>query len=258
MAEKEKKDKLALVDGENTGDGVDEHSDLRRTILSLREKADEDYWALGIALCEAYDKSYYRGWGFDSWKEYVEQELDIHLRKAQYLVKLQEWFSSMTPAIQKWMRSLGWTKARMLMSVVTQENAQEWKRMVEGKTVMQIEAMLSASRETGDSGGTGDGVEAAAQSKTLSIKGMHPEMLDLWERACAHAMEVGETEKPCQALNLICIDYLASTTNILTKEDQLKKMEKQLGLKLIAIREEDDAVVYGGDYLDAQEEVKED
>ena len=263
MTEKKEKSKgLAVVDGgaakgEADGEAVEEHADVRRKVLALREKADENYWELGSTLEEVYKNDMYRSWGFDSWKEYVEQEVDINIRKAQYLVKLQEWFGTMTPAIQKWMRELGWTKARMLMHVVTQENASEWKNRCEGKTVAEIEAMLKSENDDGD-GDDGGSDTTVEKSKTLSIKGMFPDIMDVWEKASAHAADIGETEKACQMLNLICIDYLASNTNIMTKEDHLKKMEKQLGLKLVAIREEDDAVVYGGEYLDSQEEAPED
>ena len=230
------------------------HADKRRDVLSMRDKADEDYWALSVALSEVYEGDYYRSWGFDSWREYVEQEVDIHIRKAQFLVSLQAWFGKMTPNIRDWMKRMGWTKARMLMHVVTQENAMEWKERVEGKTVAEIEAMLKAVREEDVDGedvdGNAEGAEHNEQSKTLTIKGMFPEMMDVWERASIHAAEVGETDKPGQMLNLICIDYLATNTAISDKSDYLRQIEKTLGIKIIALHPENDSIIFGSEYID--------
>lgn len=248
---------LAIVGDAGDGDAGENdtpNADIRRQVIALRNKADENYWELGVSLEKVYRKDLYREWGFDSWKSYIESpEVDIHIRKAQYLVKLQEWFGEMTPAVKDWVRSLGWTKARMLMHVINSQNAKEWKHRIEGKTVAEIDAMLKAEKNSdGDEEGGSDSSSSSDKPKALSIKGMHPEMLDAWERASSHAMEVGETDKLCQALNLICIHYLATSTNLDNKHDFLKMMEKLLGLRLVAIRETDDAVVFGSDYLAEQ------
>jgi hypothetical protein len=227
-----------------------EHEDIRQRVIALRDLTNENYWDMALVLHEVYEQNYYRGWGFDTFVEYVDNELEFGIRKSQYLVSLQTWFNKMPPAIQKWMRSLGWTKARMLMSVVTPENAAEWRNRVDGKSVSQIEAMMKS--EAADSDGEGGSDTASDKPKALTIKGMHPEMMACWEQAARHAGELGETDKPCQQLNLICIDYLATTTNLMSKHDVLRHMEKTLGLKIIAMRDSDDSVVFGGEYIEAE------
>ena len=262
----EKNDGLAVVGDENSGaEEAQEnvtvaHDDVRRQVLSLRDKTDEDYWSLSVVLREVHDNDYYREWGFDSWKEYVEQEVDIHIRKAQYLVKLQSWFDGMTPAIQKWIRALGWTKARMLMHVVTQENAQDWKNRVADKTVSEIKEMLEGDK---DSEGEDGAVSESGSSETpddKSHKFKATLMGTQWETvqsALEKAKEAGETDKDGQALSLICVDYLATNTNILTRTDMMEQYEKIWGVKLIAVElstedGEEDLIVFGGDYLEDQ------
>jgi len=250
---KEKNEGLALVDGgEAVGDDTEQYVELRRSILAKRAKADENYWDLGVDLAEAYNHDCYRAWGFDSWKEYVEQEVDIHIRKAQYLVKLQEWFETMTPAIQKWMRELGWTKARMLMHVVTQENATEWKNRIEGKTVAEIEEMLKSDKGEEGSGEGSDSSSAAETTSKLSFS-LFPGQRETVEDALRKAGELAESDKQGNLLTLICTEYLATNTNNQSTEDYLNHVQKSTGLKIVAVRESDDTIVFGGDYIDAQE-----
>lgn len=229
-----------------------EHGDLRRQILALRDKSESSAWELGVVLEEAYSNDRYRSWGFDSWTEYVEQELDINLRKAQYLVKLQKWFATMTPAIQKWIMDLGWTKARMLMHVVDKTNAAEWKNRVTGKTVAEIEEMLKANRDSVSSeGGGSDDSSEKARRRSFAL---FPDQDEIVTKALEKASEIAESEKEGHLLSLICMDYIANATDIFTRDDFLKGIERNLGLKILAMvptgkEGEQDDIVYGYDYL---------
>ena len=254
---------LALVenqdDTEGGGDGDVKNIELREEIKRLRAKMDEDYWALGVALEEAYRNDSYRGWGFDSWKEYVEEEVDVGLRTVQYLVKLQGWFETVTPAIQKWIRSLGWTKARMLMHVVTQENALEWKARVAGKTVDQIEGLISDSKKgISDDGGGGSGGESSDDDREntfvkVSVL-LSQAQKDLYDMAMTKAGEIADSDKPGHLFASIVQNFLAMNTDVLTKEDYLKEAERFLGWRLIAVEHQESTgtyeIVWGEEVVD--------
>lgn len=252
----EKNDSLVVPGKEDTCD----HEDVRRKILALRDRSESDAWELGVVLEEAYTNDLYRSWGFDSWKEYVEQELDIHIRKAQYLVKIQKWFTRMTPAIQKWVRELGWTKARMLMPVVDQSNAAEWRNRVAGKTVEQIKKMVSADRDGSSEPGsdTGDGGDGEIQEKARRRSfSLFPDQDEIVTKAIEKASEVADSDKEGHLVTLICVDYLANSTDVFSRDEFLKSIEKNLGLRIIAMvpseEEEQDKIVYGYDYLHSEE-----
>ncbi len=242
-----------------------EFKDLRRRVMSLREKTDESYWDLAVALEDVYERNCYRAWGFSSWKDYVENEIDIHIRKAQFLVQIQKWFNEMTPSVQTWIRSVGWTKARMLIHVITPENAREWRARVDGKTVAEIEKMLKESKAAGE--GESKGPEAGDEDKpkTLNFK-LFPGQMDNWKRAAEVAMGPAESDKPGNLLDLICTEYITSNMTIRSLPDLLGKYEKTLGVRLVAYNEEEGQVVYGEDLIreleeadveEAAEEVKE-
>lgn len=258
---KEKNDKI-VVAGEEV-----EHDEVRKKVLELRDKAESNYWEFGVWLEEVYRGDLYRHWGFDGWVEYVKQELDFDIRTIQYLVKLQRWFGTVSPKVQKWARGIGWTKARMLMHVVTDANAAEWKNRVAGKTVAQIAEMLDAEKRSldgasgeggGEGGGDGEGGEIPERVRKRAFS-LFPSQDELVTNAIEKAKEIAQSDKEGHLLTLICTEYLASNTATFSRDDFLKSIEKNLGIKIIAMvpnenPEQQDDIVYGHVYLNGEEE----
>jgi hypothetical protein len=252
----EKKDKV-IVAGEAM-----EYEEVRKKVLECRDKSEQNYWEFGTYLEEVYRGDLYRSWGFDSWTSYVKEELDFDIRTIQYLVKLQKWFGTVSPKVQKWARSIGWTKARMLMHVVNDANATEWKNRVSGKTVAQIAEMLDAEKNKlesgegdGEGGGEGDGeggeVPERARKRSFSL---FPSQDETVTSALEKAKEIAQSDKEGHLITLICTEFLANNTATMTRDDLLKSIEKNIGVKIIAMvpsesEDKQDDIVYGYDYL---------
>jgi hypothetical protein len=238
-----------------------EFADIREKVLELKNKAEENYWELGVVLADVYTNNRYRSWGFDSWKEYVEQELDFTLRKAQYLVKLQAWFENMTPAMQAFFRGIGWAKCRLLMGFVVKENAKSWKKRVEGKTFKQIEEMISRAKKeekgitSGGDGSGGDGQEGQQSTGETLVRrafSLYSGQDEVVTNAINRAKDIGETDKDGHALSLVCMDYLASSTNLIDTISLFRHMEDITGYRIIAFKSVDgekDQIVFGNEYL---------
>jgi len=172
----------------------------------------------------------------------------MHIRKAQYLVQLQKWFATLPPNIQQWIRGLGWGKAKILMRVVTVENAAEWRKKIEGKTLHQIEEMLKEAKQvtTGDGGST----EADdSKPKKMSFS-LFKAQYDNVETALEKAKDMAESDKPGHLLDLICTEFLATNAGNMTVEDYLGAVERIIGCKVIAYNEETDEVDYGAELVD--------
>jgi hypothetical protein len=242
-----------------------EHAEIRKRVRDLKDRAQENYWALSIELVQVYDGDLYRSWGFDSWIQYVQEELDIDKRTAQYLVKVQKWLDRMTPQIRDWAKSLGWTKARMIMHVVDKSNATEWKHRLDGKTVKQIQDILDAEKEPsaepggvgGEPGDPGVGGETVERTRKRSFA-LYSEQDELVTKALNKAKEEAQSEREGNLLTLICTDYLANNTDIFSRDDYLKMVEKNLGIRIVAMQPNDDPdvqdpIVYGHDYLNEEE-----
>jgi len=249
-AEGEAETSLAVVDGGKV-DGECEYKDVRQQILDILAETENKTWDLAVILETAYAGDMYRSWGFSSFRDYIEQELQIQMRKAQYLVQIQEWFKKMPANIQTWIRELGWTKARMLLHVVTVENAAEWRNKVAGKTVAEIKAMMQEAKEMGEGGGgDGEGGDADGENtlKKFSASLFMPQH-ENWMRALGKAEEISGSDKQGNNMDLMATDFLATNAGVDNMHDFLRKAEKQLGVRIVAYSEERDELVYGADLI---------
>jgi hypothetical protein len=71
----------------------------------------------------------YRQWGFDSFQEYVDQEVSFEFRKARYLMSIWHYFGeelSDHPDVFEKIKGIGWTKAAYLVDVVDDKNVDAW------------------------------------------------------------------------------------------------------------------------------------
>ena len=238
---------LAVV-GADAGDGEYAHQDVRKKVLKLLALTETSTWDLSVILEEVYREDLYRGWGFDSFKEYAEKELDMKTRWSQILVQLQEWYRKLPQNIQKWIADIGITKARMLMGFVTVENAAEWKKKIAGKSVSEIKQMLKDAKgiDDGGEGGEGEGGEDKALSKNFKLFPLQMQNVDM---ALAKSEEISNSDKSGNNLDLICTEFLATNAGIDSVQDHLRQQEKLLGVRLIAYVEESDQVVYGSDLI---------
>ena len=242
---------LAVVGGD-ADEGEYKNKDIREKVLRLLAEAESRTWDLSVILEDVYARDLYREWSFDSFREYVEKELNINTRWSQILVQLQEWFKKLPLNIQQWVLEIGSTKARMLMSIVTVENAAEWRNKIAGKSVAEIKKMLQAAKgeggggEGGEGGDDGDGADD--KPKTMNFK-LFSEQYQNVTRALEKGKEIANSEKTGNVLDLICTEFLATNAGIDSVQDMLRKMEKTLGVRLVAYVEEDDSVAYGADLI---------
>lgn len=249
---------LATVEGEAVGIDDCEHSDVRKEILALCNKTEENYWALGELLYRVYSESLYQAWGYKTYRDYAEQEMGYSVRTAQTHIQIQEWLSKMPKNIQKWIQSLGYTRARILIRVVTIENASEWKAAVEGKTVAEIEKLLKGAKETddgdgddggGSGGGSGSGGSSSDKPFRMSFSLFQAQKQNV-ETAIAKAKEMANSEKEGHALDLICTEFLSTNAGVDSQDEYLTHVEKNLGLTILAYDESTDSFVYGQEFID--------
>ncbi len=234
---------LAIVPPVEEGEQAEyEHAEIRRTVLARRDKAEESYWGMASVLREIYDGSLYSAWGYTCWKDYIEQELDWHIKKGQIFVQLQKGFDVLPSNVQKWIRSLGWGKAAMLIRVVNPENAAEWRKKVEGKTLREISDMLSAAKKEDATGSSGPSESSDMKKMSFTLAIPQHENVTM---ALGKCEENANSDKPGHLLDLICTEYLATNAGNFSVRDYLTNIERSYGLKLLAYDEETEAVVHG-------------
>lgn len=255
MSDNDKKEGLTVVgDAPDTGD-VEKYAEFRDKAIELKDRTEKCYWEFGMLLKEIHDGDMYRAWEYDTWTQYVDEELEIGLRTVQMYIRLQNWFQELPSNIQGWIQKLGWTKARYLVGVVTTENAGEWRNRLANKTVKQIEEMMDAAKkgESGDSSGGGDGEGSGESSQEEKPKpkrfSLYSAQMENVERALNRASEITESDKEGHNLDMICLDFLANNTHLKDMQDYLKGVERATGYGILVYDEKEDALVYGDDLL---------
>lgn len=259
MSEERKNHGLVVLGPDQSPEdgAVSSHAEIRKQVLELRDRSEDDAWALADTLILVFNNAYYKEWGFVTWTDYVTHELDISMRKAQFLIRTQEWMAKLPKNVQTWIRKLGWRKARMLVGIVTAENAAEWKaRIGTDCPTAKLDEMLHQNAQDAASDPDGKGADAGSERQpTFTLGRPNPVQRANMERAEERAAKIAECEqtkdRKAYLWDLIATDFLASNGGIRTVNEYLAKIESTVGLKLIAIDERDKpTVVYGEDTLD--------
>lgn len=250
-----------MAKAKQVGEATQDNAEIRAQIKAHILGAENEHWELSRLLATAYGAAMYTGWGYASWKEYVEKELDFAQRKAEYHLSVGKWFAELPPKAQDWAQKLGFSKCRLITGIVKAENIAEWRQRLDGKSFREIEALMKGERERGDgdgdgdTGGDADGETDPNKAKNWSCK-LFPAQLRNVEQAVGIAQGMAESDKKGHALDLICTDFLATNGGIETVQDYLQKVEKATGVSLVAYDRSEDAVVYGARLIQELREKK--
>lgn len=222
-------------------------ADLRAEVINLKARIDTGYWDFANALHRVWKETLYMEWGHENWSEYVENELDHQLRSAQYMVGIVDYFGKMPQHIQDWVKSLGWSKAKELVKKVDENNFDEVRKALAGKSVSEIVQFFRNST------GSKEIKEKESNEDKPIRKGfsLHPDQLENVEAAIQAAMEEAKSDKEGHALDLISTAYLSTAGGSDGLEARLTAIERIFGVKLIAYNVSRDEIVYGSETLDS-------
>lgn len=221
-------------------------------------------------------RSLFEKWDYASFEEYCEKEVGIKKRTGQNLRYAYYWFEislTLPRELKEQIRDLGRSKVYILSGFVNQDNVMSWvekaKEMTTGelkKAVRAANAALKAGASSNDPE-EGDQDDYAASDEKESDEKVPPapdEMhtlhfslykpqFETWTSAFEQASKMSKSDKQGHNLEMICQDFLSN--NDFSKEGEetvslyLAKMERRLGVKLIAVDHSTGAPVYGAALL---------
>jgi hypothetical protein len=238
----------------------EEKEKLRSEVRSYSDKIENHYFDLAALVYQVYDSASYLDWEgpihddetdktevrkYLTFAEYVENELCMGQRTADYFVSMSRFFlidMQDHPEVTTKVKKLGWSKTKELVGVVNAENVDEWVEKAQKMTVSQLAAACrSALRGDDDKDDKND-----VKRKSFTFV---DDQIDVVENALDHAKETSGSDKDGFAMTLICQDYLAGAVRPKEGSQQLayiKRMESILGgIKLIAVDADAKKVVYG-------------
>jgi len=190
---------------------------------SLLETVDSNYIKLGGVLAVIRDHEWWKAGGYETFSKCLEEKFGLQYRKGAYLIQTYENLISSGVAWSK-VKELGWSRLRVVSSVLTKENVDEWVEKAKGLTVLQlydvVKAFKAQTLET--SGIKPDEIENT--TTTISFK-VHVDQKETIKQAVEKARKEANTEFDAVALEAICINYLGGGK--VTKPKSLKSvMEK--------------------------------
>jgi hypothetical protein len=142
--------------------------------------------------------------GYKSFREYIEEGHGIRYSKAMHAAQI---YRKLLDSNLPWsaFESIGWTKVRLVLDVVTKDNIGQWVAKAKAMNFPSLKALVEAEKHKGDP-------EKEHGPKTITTKTfkLHPDQKQLIEEGLKKASE--ETGSPFDNANLEAIiqSYLGS------------------------------------------------
>jgi len=245
---------LQTVDGSSPKNQTDV-SQLREELRQLISTQSDGYFLLAEKLTRVVEEGIFREWDYPEWQDYVENELGMGKRKAQYFMSIHRWITNVvkTRKFIDRLKKFGWSKTRLLVPVATDQSLEEWLDRAESMTYSQLEEFIKRLKdEKRNKDGQGDGDDL----KMITFK-MFPAQEQSLEDAMEIAGRISESDKRGHNLSLICDDFTASNRFSLRPGQKmmslyLEKIANQLGVNLVASERGSREIITGKQHVAAQ------
>jgi len=214
----------------------------------------------------------FKKWGYSGFGDYCEQEVGIQKRTAENLRYAYYWFAisqEMPAKVIDQLISVGRSKVYLLAGVADMSNITLWidkatdltfdELKMAIKTARAVAAIKSTDTEEADQG---SGPEVSEKEKGKSLPkpeemttfqaGLFEGQKTTCDAAFKRAESISNSDKKGHNLELICQDFLSNNDFDDPKKDvdkYISKMERRLGLLIIAIDPKTGKPVHGTDLL---------
>jgi hypothetical protein len=183
-----------------SGQVTDRAAKVRKEILSARDNIEHGFIDLASLLSEAYHKDFHLQWGFETWEEYCNSELDTNYRKAMYLIDV--WDKCKQYKLPKReVVKLGWTKMKDIAAVLTEKNAKQWLAKAKEMNTRELTEAVKTHRRKDLKG------KDIPVMTTMTFRMSEAEASAITE-ALEQAKKLCESDNAVVALEMICQDWM--------------------------------------------------
>jgi hypothetical protein len=109
-----------------TAPQVESAGEVRKRVRRLKKEIDSSYIQLGKDFYLIYHRRLYQKWGFDSFTDYVEEEVGMAKQRAERCRRIWTKFVKECGVKPKELDGIGYTNALLLLSVVKSDNVKKW------------------------------------------------------------------------------------------------------------------------------------
>lgn len=104
----------------------DSPNEVRKRLAQYKKVADGAYIQMGRDLYLAYHRRLFAKWGYDTFTDYVEQELGIAKTRAERLRRIWTKYIKTLKVAPKELQAVGFTNAFTMLQVVNETNVYNW------------------------------------------------------------------------------------------------------------------------------------
>lgn len=196
--------------------------DADKLVDTLAEQGEVTAFKLGGVLSRVQQEGWFKPYA--TFREYIELGKGIHYRRAMYYVAIYNALAESGVPYAK-VKHIGWTKLKEIAAILTQENVDEWVKIAEGQTVLQLIETVKNHNAKKAQKLIGEGGEPE-QAKTIVTKTfkMHTDQKETIEAAIEKAKEKSNTTIDTVALEYICLEYVSGKQ--LTLDQMLNKLDE--------------------------------
>jgi hypothetical protein len=121
-------------------------NEVRDKLYKISERVIQDYCELADLLFEVWEGQYHKEYGYKSFSDYVEAELDIRGRKAHFLVQITKTMRSLGIAWEE-VREVGWRKMACITPLLTHENHEKWIEEAKTTSLTALSEKIKAEKK---------------------------------------------------------------------------------------------------------------
>ena len=208
----------------------------RERISNAWRGATVAFYDMAMGLLEAYEQEYHKEWGFESFKAYVEAELDMKFRAAYYMVEIARTVRKLGIDANR-VQQIGWTKMREITGAL-EERPEEQERYLNMAESMSARELKEAMRSEVTMKEAQEGKPAIMR---LSLKFEGDDAGILSDALAIAYADIGR-ENVNQALSHIAGEWLMARgggANASTLEQWQAFIEKTFGVRLLRSEREE-------------------
>lgn len=211
----------------------------RERLTILKKMVEGAYLEFTELLYEAAQGQYFKEWGFDTFDEYIKQELDWQERKGWYFVAIQKKLVIEGKVSKEKLQKIGWSKASRLTSLppseLTDGKAEKWVERAENRTFTELEADVRKVNAKRADKTAADIEEESFERVAFQL---HPAQFKNVEAALKLAQKVTGSDKRNHLIDMICLEFNGGRAEDsgAKLEHLLKNIERVYGVEIIACR----------------------
>jgi hypothetical protein len=257
--------------------------DLGRVLYDVYDGVPGGYRGLMVGDGSIRDRTaLFTKWGYKNFGEYCEQEVGLQKRTGENLRFAYYWFTIQQPmpeSVIDELMAIGRSKVYLLSGIATRDSIGIWMEKAKELTFEELKKAIKTSKAvsagrnvdneerempdeapsafipTADAGGGSGGSKQLQKPEALHTRqvGLYDAQLETWDTALSRAQGLTGSEKIGHNMELICQDFLAnndfSKAKDKDKSGYISKMERRLGVLIIAIDPNSGKPVHGRDLL---------